>query len=154
MVAGDGVYDRRRRTATGVTPPPITGNAPPPGPRPAGSAAAAACRCPTRAHSSTRHKAGSARWRRARPDESTKNNPWLDALVDSLRAVDSRWGYNGKPTRTASDNNGFPVIAAGDEVAYHYGAGASLNLTRRLLDRYARRSLRRQSEHDVSRLHR
>ena len=56
-----------------------------------------------------------------------ENNPWLDALVDSLRAVDSRWGYNGKPTRQAIHNDGFPVISAGDEIAYHYAAGASLN---------------------------
>ncbi len=56
-----------------------------------------------------------------------ENNPWLDALVDSLRATDARWGYNGKPTKTASDNGGFPVIAAGDEIAYHNGAGPSQN---------------------------
>ncbi len=55
------------------------------------------------------------------------SNPWLDKLVDSLRASDARWGYNGKPTRTAADNNGFPVTCAGDEIAYHYGAGDSLN---------------------------
>lgn len=56
-----------------------------------------------------------------------ENNPWLDALVDSLRAVDSRWGYNGKPTRQAIHNDGFPVIAAGDEIAYHYSGGPSQN---------------------------
>jgi len=55
------------------------------------------------------------------------SNPWLDKLVDNLRASDARWGYNGKPTRTAADNNGFPVTCAGDEIAYHYGAGDSLN---------------------------
>lgn len=55
------------------------------------------------------------------------SNPWLDKLVDNLRATDARWGYNGKPTRTAADNNGFPVTCAGDEIAYHYGAGDSLN---------------------------
>jgi hypothetical protein len=52
-----------------------------------------------------------------------QNNPWLDYMVDQLRTLDTRWGYNGKPTRTAGDNGGQPVIAAGDEVAYHYGAG-------------------------------
>jgi hypothetical protein len=55
------------------------------------------------------------------------SNPWLDKLVDSLRATDARWGYNGKPNRTAADNNGVPVTCAGDEIAYHYGAGDSLN---------------------------
>ncbi|HEX8029635.1 MAG TPA: Ig-like domain-containing protein [Vicinamibacterales bacterium] len=52
-----------------------------------------------------------------------QNNPWLDYMVDQLRTLDTRWGYNGKPTRTPADNGGQPVIAAGDEVAYHYGAG-------------------------------
>jgi hypothetical protein len=52
-----------------------------------------------------------------------ENNPWQDAMVDDLRTSDLRWAYNGKPTRTAADNSGFPVIAAGDEIAYHYGAG-------------------------------
>ena len=53
-----------------------------------------------------------------------QNNPWLDYMVDQLRTLDTRWGYSGKPTRTAADNGGQPVIAAGDEVAYHYDAGA------------------------------
>jgi len=52
-----------------------------------------------------------------------RNNPWLDYIVDTLRKLDTRWGYNAKPTRTAADNGGVPVIAAGDEIAYHYGAG-------------------------------
>ena len=56
-----------------------------------------------------------------------QNNPWLDYIVDQLRTLDTRWGYNGKPTRTAADNGGQPVIAAGDEVAYHYGAGPDQN---------------------------
>ena len=51
------------------------------------------------------------------------NNPWQDRVIDAFRAIDSRWGYNGKPTRTAADNGGVPVVAAGDEAAYHYGAG-------------------------------
>lgn len=55
------------------------------------------------------------------------SSPWLDKLIDNLRASDARWGYNGKPTRTAADNNGVPVTCAGDEIAYHYGAGDSLN---------------------------
>ena len=51
------------------------------------------------------------------------NNPWLDYMVDQLRTLDTRWGYNAKPTRTAADNNGVPVVAAGDEIAYHFGSG-------------------------------
>ena len=56
-----------------------------------------------------------------------QNNPWLDYMVDQLRTLDTRWGYNGKPTRSAADNGGQPVIAAGDEVAFHYGAGPDQN---------------------------
>jgi hypothetical protein len=52
------------------------------------------------------------------------NNPWQDRVIDAFRQVDTRWGYNGKPTRGAGDNNGVPVTAAGDEAAYHYGGGA------------------------------
>jgi len=51
------------------------------------------------------------------------NNPWQDRVIDAFRQVDTRWGYNGKPTRTAADNNGVPVVAAGDEAAYHYSGG-------------------------------
>lgn len=50
-------------------------------------------------------------------------NPWLDSVIDALRLLDTRWGYNGKPTRTASQNGGVPVTAAGDEIAYHWGPG-------------------------------
>lgn len=49
-------------------------------------------------------------------------NPWLDRVVDHFRTFDTRWGYNAKPTRTAADNGGVPVVAAGDEVAYNYTA--------------------------------
>ena len=56
-----------------------------------------------------------------------QNNPWLDYMVDRLRTLDTRWGYNGKPTRSAADNGGQPVISAGDEVAFHYGAGPDQN---------------------------
>ena len=52
------------------------------------------------------------------------NNPWQDRVIDAFRQVDSRWGYNGKPTKSATiDNNGVPVTAAGDEAAYHFGGG-------------------------------
>jgi hypothetical protein len=52
-------------------------------------------------------------------------NPWLNSLVDFLRTYDTRFAYNAKPTRGPGDNNGFPVIAAGDEIAYFRGAGAA-----------------------------
>lgn len=52
------------------------------------------------------------------------NNPWQDRVIDAFRQVDTRWGYNGKPTKSAADNNGVPVTAAGDEAAYHYSGGA------------------------------
>ncbi|MGQ0736443.1 MAG: hypothetical protein ACT4QD_22665 [Acidobacteriota bacterium] len=54
-----------------------------------------------------------------------ETNPWLDRMVDRLRQFDTRFGYNGKPNRTAADNNGFPVIAAGDEITYFAGAGTA-----------------------------
>ena len=50
------------------------------------------------------------------------NNPWLDFIVDELRKLDTRWGYNAKPVKTAADNGGVPVVAAGDEIAYNYSA--------------------------------
>ena len=51
------------------------------------------------------------------------NNPWQDRVIDAFRQRDTRWGYNGKPTRQAQHNEGVPVIAAGDEAAYHYSGG-------------------------------
>jgi hypothetical protein len=51
------------------------------------------------------------------------NNPWQDRVIDAFRQQDTRWGYNGKPTRTAADNGGVPVVAAGDEAAYHFSGG-------------------------------
>jgi hypothetical protein len=54
-----------------------------------------------------------------------ENNPWQDRIVDRLRQYDTRFGYNAKPTRTAADNNGFPVIAAGDEITFFVGAGTA-----------------------------
>lgn len=49
-------------------------------------------------------------------------NPWLNRVIDRFRQFDTRWGYNAKPTRTASQNGGVPVQAAGDEAAYNYGS--------------------------------
>jgi hypothetical protein len=57
------------------------------------------------------------------------NNPWQDRVIDHFRQTDTRWGYNGKPTRTAADNGGRPVVAAGDELAYYYGSGAAQGST-------------------------
>ena len=44
---------------------------------------------------------------------------FLDRLVDRLRLVDLRFGYNGR--------RGDPNFVGRDEVGYHYGAGASEN---------------------------
>ena len=52
-----------------------------------------------------------------------ENNPWQDRIIDRLRQYDTRFGYNGKPTRTSADNEGFPVIAAGDEITFFAGSG-------------------------------
>lgn len=46
-------------------------------------------------------------------------NPWLNRVIDHFRTFDTRWGYNAKPTKTAADNNGVRVVAAGDEAAYN-----------------------------------
>jgi hypothetical protein len=53
------------------------------------------------------------------------NNPWQDRIIDRLRQYDLRFGYNGKPTRTAADNNGVPVTAAGDELTFFAGSGTA-----------------------------
>ena len=52
------------------------------------------------------------------------NNPWQDYIVDQLRKIDTRWGYNAKPTRQPADNGGRPVVAAGDEILYNFGSNA------------------------------
>jgi hypothetical protein len=43
----------------------------------------------------------------------------MDGLVDRLRQIDLRWAYNGR--------RGDPNFVARDEIAYHWGAGPSLN---------------------------
>jgi hypothetical protein len=73
-----------------------------------------------------------AQWTAERPDlfpsqqcpQGLKyiTNPWQNYIMDRLRQRDTRWGYNAKPTRTAADNGGVPVVAAGDEVLYNYGS--------------------------------
>ena|SRR5687767_4971159 len=49
-------------------------------------------------------------------------NPWLIRVIDRFRQQDTRWGFNAKPTRTASQNGGVAVEAAGDEGAYNFGS--------------------------------
>jgi hypothetical protein len=51
--------------------------------------------------------------------QKTQRNPYIDAVVAYLRQLDTRFGYNAKPTR-ANVNS----IIAGDEIAYHWGSDA------------------------------
>lgn len=44
-------------------------------------------------------------------------NPYINYMVDNLRTIDRRFGYNAKPTRAQ-----IPAVVAGDEIAYHYGS--------------------------------
>jgi hypothetical protein len=46
-----------------------------------------------------------------------QRNPYIDFIVDGLRQIDKRFGYNAKPTRAFVQ-----AIIAGDEIAYHYGS--------------------------------
>lgn len=73
-----------------------------------------------------------AQWTAERPDlfpaqqcplgAKYVNNPWQDYIVDRLRQLDTRWGYNAKPTKFPADNGGRPVVAAGDEILYNWGS--------------------------------
>ncbi len=47
----------------------------------------------------------------------TQPNAYINYVVDKLRAIDQRFGYNAKPTRAS-----VPAIIAGDEIAYRYGS--------------------------------
>lgn len=49
----------------------------------------------------------------------TQRNPYIDYIVDGLRQIDQRFGYNAKPTRAW-----VPSIIAGDEITYHFGSDA------------------------------
>lgn len=60
----------------------------------------------------------------ADPNVRYVTNPFLNFVVDRLRTWDQRFGYNSKPTRGPAQNGGQPVVAAGDEIAYHYGSDA------------------------------
>lgn len=55
------------------------------------------------------------------PNSKYGLNPFLNGLVDFLRLLDTRWGYNSKPTRGPAQNGGAAVVVAGDEIAYHFG---------------------------------
>lgn len=50
----------------------------------------------------------------------TQPNPYINYIVDNLRQIDQRFGYNAKPPRSW-----VPAIIAGDEIAYHYGSDPS-----------------------------
>ncbi len=69
--------------------------------------------CPTRSGSF-----GDETW--ALEARKTQRNPYIDYIVTRLRQIDTRFGYNAKPTRAW-----VPSIIAGDEIAYHYGSGPS-----------------------------
>ena len=52
-------------------------------------------------------------------------NAYINFMVDGLRTIDQRYGYNAKTPRTAAYGSPLNAIVAGDEFAYHYGADAS-----------------------------
>lgn len=52
-------------------------------------------------------------------------NGYINFMVDNLRTIDQRFGYNAKTPRTAAFGSPLNAIVAGDEFAYHYGADAS-----------------------------
>ena len=56
------------------------------------------------------------------PIEARKVQPnrYINYVVDGLRTIDQRFGYNAKPTRAYVQ-----AIIAGDEMAYHYGSDAA-----------------------------
>lgn len=70
--------------------------------------------CPTRVAGPYRDAAHELEARK------TQRNNYIDFIVSRLRQIDTRFGYNAKPTRAW-----VPAIIAGDEIAYHYGSGAS-----------------------------
>jgi len=49
----------------------------------------------------------------------TQPNAYINYIVDGLRQIDQRFGYNAKPTRAW-----VPALIAGDEIAYHFGSDA------------------------------
>ncbi len=61
---------------------------------------------------------------------------FMDAVVDTLRTYDTRWGYNWK-----RGNVGDPSM---DVIDYHWGAGRDEGSDAGLHHRHHRRPLRRQ----------
>jgi hypothetical protein len=53
------------------------------------------------------------------------NNPWQDRVIDAFRQIDSRWGYNGKPTRSAADNGTWWTCWSGTVVRRRRSRGVS-----------------------------
>jgi hypothetical protein len=49
-------------------------------------------------------------------------NGYINFMVDRLRQIDTRFGYNAKTPRSGPP---LDAIVAGDEIAYHYGPDAS-----------------------------
>jgi len=72
--------------------------------------------CPTRNAGPYRPEPPGAHELEAR---KTQRNAYIDYIVSRLRGIDTRFGYNAKPTRAW-----VPSIIAGDEIAYHYGSDA------------------------------
>lgn len=50
-------------------------------------------------------------------------NGYINYLVDNLRLIDRRFGYNAKDPRSGAPLN---AVIAGDEVSYHYGRDTAL----------------------------
>lgn len=69
--------------------------------------------CPTRVAGPYRDAAHELEARK------TQRNAYIDFIVSRLRQIDTRFGYNAKPTRAW-----VPSVIAGDEIAYHYGSDA------------------------------
>jgi hypothetical protein len=69
--------------------------------------------CPTRAAGPYQDVFHELEARKVQP------NAFINYIVDGLRQIDRRFGYNAKPTRSW-----VPSIIAGDEIAYHFGSDA------------------------------
>ncbi len=52
-------------------------------------------------------------------------NGYINYMVDNLRQIDQRFGYNAKDPRSAALGSPLNAIVAGDEFAYHHGRDAA-----------------------------
>ncbi len=52
-------------------------------------------------------------------------NGYINYMVDNLRLIDGRFGYNAKDPRSAAFGSPLMAIVAGDEFTYHYGRDAA-----------------------------